>query len=166
MSSNLKNASGGKLASSDWLWVFGFLILLASICFSIVLFGRGANQLLASETHVPVLSSTPSAGLEPRAESTPEARPQSVTAVALPETQSESTTSSSEALSPPIQEPLSRKATEGPATANVKTANAIRRHRTYSVRIASHRRSAVDKVVLKSFNTLVGVWRRTFQARK
>jgi hypothetical protein len=166
MSSNLENASQRKLASSDGLWVFAFLILLASICFSIVLFGRGANQFMANQAHVPVVASTPTASLEPRAESTPDVRPQSVTAVALPETHSESTTSSSEALSPPIQQPLSRKATEGSAIANVKTANAIRRHRTYSVRPASHRRSAVDKVVLKSFNTLAGMWRRTFEARK
>ncbi|HEV3209612.1 MAG TPA: hypothetical protein VGY91_05055 [Chthoniobacterales bacterium] len=166
MSSSLENASQGKFASSDWLWVFGFLILLASICFSIVLFGRSANQLLANETHAPVLATTPTAGLEPRAESAPEVRPQSVTAVALPETHSESTTSSIEALSPPIQQPLSRKATEGPPIAKVKTTNTIRRHRTYSVRLASHRRSAVDKVVLKTFNTLAGMWRRTFDARK
>jgi hypothetical protein len=33
-------------------------------------------------------------------------------------------------------------------------------------RQASRRRSAVDKVVLKSVNTLVEMWRRIFKARK
>src|SRR5215472_6267991 len=165
MNSNLENASRGELALTDWVWVAGLLIFGALVCFSIVFFSKGANQPPANQTHVLVQTSTPIAGLESRPESTPEARPQPVMAVSLPETHSGSTPSSSEALSPPIQQPLSLEATERPAIDNVKTANAIRRHRTYSVtgRPASRRRSAFDKVALKSVNALVEMWRRTFE---
>jgi hypothetical protein len=165
MNSNLENAGQGELALTDWVRVAGLLIFVAFICFSIVLFGKGANHHPANQTQVLLHSSAPTAGLELRPESTPEARSQSVMAVTVPETRPGATTSSSEALTPPIQQPLSRSATEGPTIVNVKRANAIRRHRTYLAMrwLASRRRSAVDKFVLKSVNILFGMWRHTWE---
>jgi hypothetical protein len=168
MNSNLERANQGELALTDWVRIAGLLIFGAFVCFAIVLFGIGANHPSANQTQSVVQTSTPTAGLESRPESAPEQRAQSVTAVTMPETRSESVPPSSEPLSPPIQQPLSGMTTEKPAIANTKGADAIRKHQRYSVmrRHASRRRSAVDKVVFKSVNTLVEMWRRIFKARK
>jgi len=164
MNSNLEKASRAELALTDWLRVAGLLIFVAFVCFSIVLFGQGANHASANQTQAVVQAATPTAGSEPRPESTPEAGAQSATAVAVPEAHSESAPPSGVPLSPPTQQPLNRMATEKAETPD----NAIRKHRTHSGtrRQANRGRSAVDKVVLKSFNTLVDVWRRIFKARK
>jgi hypothetical protein len=168
MNSNLESAGQGELALTDWFRIAGLLIFLAFGCFSIVLFGKGANHASPNPTQPVVQASTPSASLEPRPESTPEASAQSVTAATEPETRSESTPFSGEALSLRLQQPPVGLETGKPAIADAKGANAIGKHRTNSVtrHQASRRRSTVEKVVLKSVNTLVGMWRRTFKANK
>ena len=164
MNSNLESASQGEWALTDWVRIAGLLIFLAFVCFSVVLFGRGANHPSANQLQ----SAAQTVALVPRPESTPEASAQSVTAATEPETRSESTPFSGEALSPRLQQPPDGLETGKPAIADAKGANAIGKHRTNSVtrRQASRRRSTVDKVVFKTVNTLVGVWRRAFKANK
>jgi hypothetical protein len=167
MNSNLENPRQIELALTDWVRVAGILIFVGLICFSIVLFGNGSIPSAANQ----IRPSSPFTGLETRSEPTPEARVQSVTAVTAPESHSKSTTSSSQALSPlrpPIQQPLSPQATEGPAIVNVNRANPIRRPRANSVmrRPASRRRSAADEAILKSLNILVNMWRHAWKMRK
>ena len=164
MNSNLESASQGEWALTDWVRIAGLLIFLAFICFSVVLFGRGANHPSTNQLQ----SAAQTVTLAPRPESTPEASAQSVAAVTKPETRSESTPFSDEPLSPPPQQPPGRLAAERPAIADAKGANAIEKHRTNSVTRwqAGRRRSAFDKAVSKTVNTLVGMWRRTFTANK
>jgi len=169
MNSNLESASQGEWALTDWVRIAGLLIFLAFICFSIVLFGKGANHPSANQLQSAAQTyNTTTATLAPRPEPTPAASAQSVAAVTRPETRSESTPFSDEALSPPLQQAPGRLATERAAIADAKGANAIGKHRTNSMtrRQADRRRSAVDKAVLKTVNTLVGMWRRTFKANK
>jgi len=165
MNSDLESASQGEWALTDWVRIAGLLIFLAfSICFSVVLFGRGANHPSANQLQ----SAAQTVALVPRPESTPEASAQSVAAVTKPETRSQSTPFSDEPLGPRPQQPPGRLATERPAIADAKGANAVGKHRTNSAtrRQAGRRRSAVDKAVSKTVNTLVGMWRRTFTANK
>ena len=168
MNANLESATEGELALTDWIRIAGLLIFVAFICFSIALFGKNSNDPSAHETQPVMQASTPAAGLESRPESTPDAGVQSVAAVVEAETRAESAPSSGETPGPPLQRPPARTTTEEPKTVDATEASAIRKHRTNSVmrRPASHRRSAVDKIVLRSMNTLVGMWRRAFQANK
>jgi hypothetical protein len=165
MNSNLESASQGELALTDWVRIAGLLIFVAFICFSIALFGKGANHPSANQRQPVVQASTPAAGSESRPESTPEASAQSVAAVTEPATHPESNPSSGETTSPPLQQPSARMATEQPETVDAKGASAIRKHRTNSAmrRRANRRRSAADRFVLKTVNTLAGMWRRAFQ---
>jgi hypothetical protein len=168
MNSNLESTSQGELALTDWARIAGLLIFGAFACFSIILFCKGANHPSANETQSVVQTSVPIDGLESRSESTLEARAQSLGAAKMRETNSESAPVSSEALDPAIQQSLSGMATEKPAIGNANGEDRILKHRSSSVvrRQASPRRSPVDKVVLKSVNTVVEMWRRIFKARK
>jgi hypothetical protein len=134
MNLNLENGNQRELALTDLARIAGLLILVALICFSIVLFGKDANHRPTNQTQVLVHPSAPTASLEPRPELTPEARSESVTTVTVPETRTESATSSSEPVSSPIQQPLSPSATPGAAIVNVEKANGVWRHRNYSAR--------------------------------
>jgi hypothetical protein len=49
MNSNLETASQEELALTDWLRLAGLLIFVAFICFSIVLFCKGANHAPVNE---------------------------------------------------------------------------------------------------------------------
>src|SRR6516164_6316425 len=161
MNLNLETTSQGELALTDWLRLAGLLIFVAFICFSIVLFCKGANHPPANETQTLVRSSAPTAGLELRPEPNPLADPQSVIAVTMSGTRPGSTTSLSGASASPIQQPVYR------STTNAKRTPAIRRHRTYSAtRLASRQGSAIHEVVSKSLNMLVGMWRRTWETTK
>jgi hypothetical protein len=168
MNSNLESTSQGELALTDWARIAGLLIVGAFVCFSIILFCKGANHPSANH---PSANATPSVvqtgGLESRPESTLEARAKAIGAAKM-ETNSESAPVSSEALHPAMQPSLSGMATEKPAIANQDGVDRILKHRTFSVmrRHARPRRSPVDKVVLKSVNTVVEMWRRIFKARK
>jgi hypothetical protein len=57
MKSNPENAGQGELALIDWVRVAGLSIFVAFICYSIVLFGKGANHPPANQTQVIVHSS-------------------------------------------------------------------------------------------------------------
>ena len=157
MNLNLETTSQGELALTDWLRLAGLLIFVAFICFSIVLFCKGANHPPANETQTLVRSSAPTAGSEPR----PKPDPQSVIAVTMSGTRPGSTTSLSGAPASPVEQPVDR------STTNAKRTPAIRRHRTYSAtRLASRQGSAIHEVVSKSVNILVGMWRHTWERTK
>jgi hypothetical protein len=161
MNSNLETASQEELALTDWLRLAGLLIFVAFICFSIVLFCKGANHPPANETQALVRSPARTAGLELRPGPNPEADPQSVIAVTMPRTGPGSSTSLGGAPAIPVQQPLHR------STTNAKRAPAIRRHRRYSAtRLASRQGSVLDQVVSKSANVLVGMWRHSWEATK
>ena len=167
MNSDLETASQGELALTDWLRLAGLLIFVAFICFSIVLFCKGANHPPANETQALVRSSARTADLEFRPEANPEAEPQSVIAVTMPGTRPDSTTSLSGAPTTPIQQPVHRSTTKGSTIFNAKRTSAIRRHRTYSAtRLASRQASALDQVVSKSVNVLVRIWHHTWETSK
>jgi hypothetical protein len=164
MNSNLETVSQGELALTDWLRLAGLLIFVALICFSVVLFCKGAIHPLANETQALELSSAPIAGLKLRPQSNPEeAHSQSARAVIASETRPGFITSLSDAPIIPIQQPLHRSTREGTTIFKAKRAHAIRGHRTYSAtRPASRQRSPLDEVVFKSVNVLVGMWRHTW----
>jgi hypothetical protein len=164
MNSNLETVSRGELALTDWARLAGLLIFVAFICFSIVLFGKEANPLVANQAQSIAQTSTPVARLEAHPASTPVALPQSVEA----ETRSESAPSSGEPVSPSLQQPPGRMVTEKSAVVNGMGANAIRKHRTGSVmrRQASRRRSVIDKVALRSVNAFVEMWHHAFKTNK
>jgi hypothetical protein len=168
MNSNLETASQGELALTDWLRLAGLLIFVVLICFSVVLFCKGAIHPLANQTEALVHSFAPTAGLELRRESNPEeAHSQSVRAVTASETRLGSTTSLSNAPTVPIQQPQHRSASEGTTIFNAKRAHAIRGHPAYSAkRPASRQGSTLDEVVFKSVNVLVGMWRHTWETSK
>jgi hypothetical protein len=169
MNSNLESVNRGELELTDWARLAGLLIFVAFICFSIVLFGNGANPLVANQTQSIAQTSTPVARLEAHPASTPVALPQSV-AAAVPEaeTRSESAPSSGEPVSPSLQEPPGRMVTEKSAVVKGIGASAIRKHRMGSVmrRQASRRRSVIDKVVLRSVNAFVEMWHHAFKTNK
>src|SRR6516165_9753733 len=135
MNSNLETASQGEQALTDWLRLAGLVIFVAFICFSVVLFCKGANHPPANETQGLVHSSAPAAGLELRPESNPEAHSQSVLALAA---YSGSIKSLSEAPTVSIQQPLHGRAAKKATIFSAKRTPAIRRHRTSSAaRLAS-----------------------------
>ena len=167
MNANLDIESQREVTLIDWVWISGALIFAALMCFCIVLLAHGAKQSVTTQTQAVLSTTDPTAALQPRAESNEEAA-QSVTAVALSKTQSESTKSSSEVLSQPTQRTLSRDATDELATTNPRSAEAIRGNRTNLavMRLASHRRSAVDNGVRRSVKMLINMWRRTSRTIK
>ena len=167
MNSNLETASQGELALTDWLRLAGLLIFVVFICFSILLFCKGANHLPANETQGLVHSAAPVAGLELRPESNREAQSQSLLALAAPEAYSGSIKSLSEAPTVSIQQPLHGRAAKEATIFSAQRTPAIRRHRTSSAtRLASRQGSALDKVLFKSVNVLVGMWRHAWETSK
>jgi hypothetical protein len=163
MNSNLETASQGELALTDWIRLAGLFIFVAFICFSIVLFCKGANHPPANETQALARSSARTTGLELR----PEADPQSVIAVIRSGTRPGSATSLSGAPVTPIQQPLHRSITKGPTIFNAKRTLDIHRHRRYSaMRLAGRQGSVLDQVVSKSVNVLVGMWRHSWETTK
>ena len=163
MNSDLETASQGELALTDWLRLAGLLIFVAFICFSIVLFCKGANHPPANETKGLVHSAAPAAGLEVR----PESHSQPLLALAAPEAYSGSIKSLSEAPTVSIQQPLNGRAAKEATIFSAQRTPAIRRHRTSSAtRLASRQGSALDKVLFKSVNVLVGMWRHAWETSK
>jgi len=138
MNSNLENATRGELALTDWVRVAGLLIFLAFICFSIVLFGKSANQPPANPMQALVHSSVPTSGLEPRPESTPETRAPPPTAVTPAETQPQSSEVSGESA----QGATNELATADPESAKVMLGN---RSNSPVRRFSSRRRVALYK---------------------
>jgi hypothetical protein len=164
MNPNVDIKSHRELTLVDWVWISGTLIFVALMCSCIVLLAHGANQ--SATTQIQAVLRVPTS-LQPRSESNREAHTQSITAVALPETDSGSK-SSSEVLSQPTQRILSHDATDELATTNPRSAKVIRENRRNSAvtRLASYRRSAVDKGISRSVKMLIKMWRRTSRTIK
>jgi len=163
MNSNLETANQEELALTDWLRLAGLLIFVAFICFSIVLFCKGANHPPTNERQALARSSGRTTGLELR----PETDPQSVIAVTVSATRPGSASSLSGAPVTPIQQPLHRRTTKGLTIFNAKRTPDIRRHWRYSAtRLAGRQRSVLDQVVFRSVNVLVGMWRRSRETTK
>jgi hypothetical protein len=159
MNPNVDIKSHRELTSVDWVWTSSTLVFVALMCFCIVLLAKGARQSATAQTQANLRVPT---NVQPRSESNREAHTQSVTAVALPETDLGSK-SSSEVLSQPTQQILSRDATDELATTNPRSAKVIRgnRRNLAVTRLASYRRSAVDKGISRSVKKLIEMWRRT-----
>jgi hypothetical protein len=153
MNPNLYIESQGELSLVNSVWIFAALIFAALMCFCIVLLAHGTKQSAMTQAQA-VLSTSIGASLQPRSELNREAHAESVTAVTLSE---RSIKSSSEVLSQPAQPTLSRDATVELAMTIPKNAKAIRgNQRNLAVmRHASHRRSTVDKRVLRSVRMLM-----------
>jgi hypothetical protein len=158
MNSNLENTTRGELALTDWVRVAGLLIFLAFICLSIVLFGKSANQPPANPMQALVHSSAPTAGLEPRSESTPETRARPATAVTPAETQAQSSEVSGESAQGATHE----LATTDPESAKVMLGN---RSNSPVRRFSSRRRVALYKRAPRSIKALIEMWFRTFRTK-
>jgi hypothetical protein len=158
MNWNLESARRGELALTDWVRIIGLLIFAAFVCFSIVLFGKGANHPPVNPTQALVHSSAPIAGLEPRPEWTAETRARPATAVTPAETQPQSSEVSSE---------LAQGTTHELATTDPESAKAMLGNRSNSPvrRFSSRRRVASYKRSPRSFKMLMERWFRTFRTK-
>ena len=158
MNSNLEKATLGELALTDWVRVAGLLIFVASICFSIVLFGKGPNHPPANPTQALVHSSAPTAGLEPRPESTPETRARPATAVTPAEIQPQSSEVSRESAQGATHE----LATTDPESAKVMLGN---RGHSPVRQFSSRRRVALYKHAPRSIKALIEMCFRTLRTK-
>ena len=152
-----------------WVWISGTLIFLALVCFCIVLMARGANEFATSQAQGIAVA----ASLRLLSESNREAHTQSVTTVTPQEYQysgfvPHSAQCSSDVPNEPTKSTQSRSATDKPATTNPRSAKAIRVNRRNLVvmRLASRRRSAVDKGVPTTVKMLIKMWCRTSSTSK
>jgi hypothetical protein len=157
MSPNVDLKSHGELKLMDWVPISGALIFLALMCFCIVLFARGANQLATTQAEAVLRVPTPAASSQPlRSESTLESDANSLTATTQQESYyiafvSPSVDTSSKVPSQPTKQTKSGRATNKLATANPKSANAIREHRRNpsKMRVANHQRSTFRAIALR-----------------
>src|SRR5690348_12131225 len=149
MSPNVDIKSHGERTLVDWVSISGALLFAVLMCFCIVLFARGANQLATTQAEallrvpIPVAISQP-----PRAESTLEAEAKSVTRTTQRESYhiafiSTSVDSSSRIPSQPTKQIKRRGAMDELATTNSKSAYGIRAHRRNlsMIRVKNHQRS-------------------------
>jgi hypothetical protein len=164
MSPNVDIKSHGEVTLVDWVWIFGALIFVALMCFCIVLFARGANQLSTTQSEAVLRVPTPAATSQPRSESTPEADAKSATTMTQRESYyiafvSPSVDSSSKVPSQPTERTKSRGATDKLATANPKSVDAIREHRRNLVkmRVTNHRRSTFRALALRFVSRVMGL---------
>src|SRR5262249_26792138 len=149
MSPNVDIKSHGELKLMDWVPIPGALIFLTLMCFCIVLFAREANQLATAQAEAVLGVPTPAASSQlPRSESTPEADTKSATTTTQRESYyvafvSPSVDTLSKVPSQPTKQTKSRRAMDKLATANPKSANAIREHRRklLKMRVANRQRS-------------------------
>jgi hypothetical protein len=157
MSPNVDIKSHGERTLVDWVSISGALLFAVLMCFCIVLFARGANQLATTQAEallrvpIPVAISQP-----PRAESTLEAEAKSVTSTTQRESYhiafiSPSVDSSSRIPSQPTKQTKSRGAMDELATANSKSAYGIRAHRRNlsKIRVKNHQRSTFRAIALR-----------------
>lgn len=170
---NVDIMSQRELTLVDLVWIFGALIFLALMCFCMVLFARGANQLATTQAQAIPASTPAAASLRPLSESNREAHPQSVTAITPQESQnigfvSTPAQASSEVPNRPTKWTQSPRATDKLATTNSGSAKAIRgnRRNLAVMRLASRRRSAVEKGVPRTVKMLIKMWHRTSRTGK
>jgi hypothetical protein len=156
MSPNVHIKRHGERKLVDWVSISGALIFVALMCSCIVLLARGANQLATTQAEAVLRVPTPANSQPPRSKWTPEADAKSVTTTTQRESYhiafvSPSVDSSSKVPSQPTKQTESRGATDKLATANPKSANAIRGHRRNLLksRVWNHRRSTFRAIALR-----------------
>ena len=153
-----------KLALVDWGWISAALIFLALMCFCILFFVKGTNDLSATQTESLLRTPAPVAVTQAGPEPNPEVRAQPATAVTPPERQSRS----SEAFGESAQGTLngggatSELATTTPEIAEVMLWN---RSNAPVKRFSSRRRVALSKRAPRSLRTLIEMWFRGFRTR-
>ena len=164
MNSKLEMAKPSKLALVDWGWISAALIFLALMCFCILFFVKGANDLSATQTESLLRTPAPVAVTQAGPEPNPEVRAQPATAVTPPERQSRS----SEAFGESAQGTLSggsatyKRATTTPESAEVMLWN---RGNSPVKRFSSRRRVALGKRAPRSIRALIEMWFRGFRTR-
>jgi hypothetical protein len=153
-----------KLALVDWGWISAALIVLAVMCFCILFFVKGANNLSATQTESLLRTPAPVAVTQPGPEPNPEVRALPVAAVTPPERQSRS----GEVFSESIQGTLngggatSELATTTPESAEVMLWN---RSNLSVKRFSSRRSVALSKRAPRSIRALIEMWFRGFRTR-
>ena len=164
MNSKLEMAKPSKLALLDWGWISAALIFLALMCFCILFFVKGTNDLSATHTESLLRTPAPVAVMQAGPEPNPEVRAQPATAVTPPERQSRST----EAFGESAQGTRStgsatyKLATTTPEIAEVMLWN---RSNASVKRFSSRRRVALSKRAPRSLRTLIEMWFRGFRTR-
>ena len=153
-----------KLALVDWGWISAALIFLALMCFCILFFVKGANDLSATQTESLLRTPAPVAVTQAGPEPNPEVRAQPATAVTPPERQSRST----EAFGESAQGTRSTgSATYKLATTTPEIAEVMLWNRSNAPvkRFSSRRRVALSKRAPRSLRTLIEMWFRGFGTR-
>ena len=164
MNSKLEMAKPSKLALVDWGWISAALIFLALMCFCILFFVKGANDLSATQTGSLLRTPAPVAVTQAGPEPNPEVRAQPATAVTLPERQFRS----SEAFGESAQGTLSgSSATYKLATTTPEIAEVMLWNRSNAPvkRFSSRQRVALGKRAPRSLRTLIEMWFRGFRTR-
>ena len=164
MNSKLEMAKPSKLALVDWGWISAALIFLALMCFCILFFVKGANDLSATQTESLLRTPAPVAVTQAGPEPNPEVRAQPATAVTPPERQSRS----SEAFGESAQGTLNGGgATSELATTTPESAEVMLWNRSNSPvkRFSSRRRVALGKRAPRSIRALIEMWFRRFRTR-
>jgi len=162
-----------ELTLVDLVWISSALIFLALMCFCMVLFARGANQLATTQAQAIPASTPAAASLRPPSESNREATSTICNGQYSAEISkywfvSTSAQSSSEVPNLPTKWTQRPRATDKLATTNSGSAKAIRgnRRNLAVMRLASRRRSAVEKGVPRTVKTLIKMWHRTSRTGK
>ena len=153
-----------KLALVDWGWISAALIFLALMCFCILFFVKGANDLSATQTESLLRTPEPLAVTQAGPEPNPEVRAQPATAVTPPERQFRS----SEAFGESAQGGLSGgSATYELATTTPESAEVMLWNGSNSPlkRFSSHRRVALRKRAPRSIGALIEMWFRGLRKR-
>jgi len=164
MNSKLEMAKPSKLALLDWGWISAALIFLALMCFCILFFVKGTNDLSATQTESLLRTPAPVAVMQAGPEPNPEVRAQPATAVTPPERQSRST----EAFGESAQGTRSTgSATYKLATTTPEIAEVMLWNRSNAPvkRFSSRRRVALSKRAPRSLRTLIEMWFRGFRTR-
>ena len=164
MDSKLEMAKPSKMALVDWGWISAALIVLAVMCFCILFFVKGANDLSATQTESLLRTPAPVAVTQAGPEPNPEVRAHPATAVTPPERQFRS----SEAFGESAQGTLSggsapyKLVTTAPESAEVMLWN---RSNLPVKRFSSRRRVALNKRAPRSIRALIEMWFRGFRTR-
>jgi len=164
MNSKLEMAKPSKMALVDLGWISAALIFLALMCFCILFFVKGANDLSATQTESLLRTPAPVAVMQAGPEPNPEVRAQPATAVTPPERQSRST----EAFGESAQGTRSTgSATYKLATTTPEIAEVMLWNRSNAPvkRFSSRRRVALSKRAPRSLRTLIEMWFRGFRTR-
>src|SRR6516165_11880393 len=154
MNSKLEMAKPSKLALVVWGWISAALIFLALMCFCILFFVKGANDLSATQIESLLRTPAPVAVRQAGPEVNPEVRAQPTTAVTPPERRFRL----SEPFSESTQGTLSGgSATYELATTTPESANVMLWNRGSSPvkRFSSRRRVALSKRAPRSLRTLI-----------